>query len=287
MAKNNTNVNVYADGNYAVWTGVLGTATPVTLPPTNPGAGYYECGLLSSAGITEAHTFSENKIYDMAGSLVRIARTQEERPFTFVALEGNNVVNSLRYPGSSVTTTSTANVQTITIAGTGTAGTFSLTLPEFAQASGLAYNISAAALAAALTSATGLTVGVTGTPGTSYIVTFPATAGALGLMTAVSNITGATSITVANTTPGTTGINTRAVGPGTGRNLRQFVLDKVDGDVHERILINNGEAVWTGTTVYSGANAAEYTFTLQPYKDANGNFYTIIDDNEANAEAFV
>lgn len=288
MTKNNLNVNVFSDQNYAVWTALLGTTAPVTLPPTNPGAGFYEVGLLNASGITEAHTVNETKIYDLAGALIRIARNQEERPWTFTALEGNDVVDSLRYPGSSVTTTgATAEVQTITLTGTGTAGTWTLTAPNFGTASGLAYNISLAALAAALSTAFGVTIPTpTGTPGSSYVVTFPQAAGNVGLMTATNNITGVTSIAVATTTPGVTGVNARAVSTGTGRNLRTWAIDLVDGTTHKRIVINNGEAIWTGTTTYSGGAAAEYQFTLQPYKDSSSNYYTILDDDPADAETF-
>jgi hypothetical protein len=288
MSKNNINVNVFADSGYAVWTAPLGTAAPTVLPPTNPGAAFDEVGLLTAAGITEAHTLNETKIYDMAGSLVRIARNQEERPFTFSALEGNNIVDSLRYPGSSVTNTGgTAEVQTVTLTGTGTAGTWALTSPNYGTASGLAYNISFAALQTALQTAFGITIPLpTGSPGSSYVITFPVTAGNVGQLTATNNITGVTSITVATTTPGVTGVNSRGVGSGTGRNLRVFCIDLVDGSLHKRIVINNGEAVWTGTTTYSGSAAAEYQFTVQPYKDSSGLYYVILEDNSADAEAF-
>jgi hypothetical protein len=247
-----------------------------------------EVGLLTAAGITEAHGINETKIYDLAGSLVRIARNQEERPFTFTALEGNQIVDSLRYPGSTSTTSgATAEVQTVTLTGTGTAGTWALTSPNFGTASGLAYNVSMAALQTALTTAFGVTMSLpTGLAGSSYVVTFPSVAGNVLPMTAVNNITGVTAITVATTTPGVTGINSRPVGVGTGRNLRVWCIDLVDGSVHKRISISSGEAVWTGTTTYSGGAAAEYAFTLQPYKDSTGVYYTILDDDLATAEAF-
>jgi hypothetical protein len=287
MTKNNQNVNVFADGNYAVWTSALGVAMPTTLPPTAPGTGWYEIGLLSDAGITEAHTYNENKIFDLAGSLVRIARTQEERPFTFVALEGNDIVDTLRYPGSSVSTSgATAEVQTVTMTGTGTAGTWNLVNSRFGTVTGLAYNIATTALVTAIASAWDITVGVTGTAGSSYVITFPTAAGDVPLSTAVNNITGVTAIAVATTTPGVTGVNTRAVGPGLARNLRQFAIDVVDGGLHKRVLLANGEAVWTGTTTYSGSAAAQYQFTVQAYKDISGNYYNILDDNAADAEVF-
>lgn len=186
MAKNNANVNVFADQGYAVWTAPVGTALP-TSPTGTLNIAFEEVGLLTDAGISESHNLNETKIYDMAGSLVRIARNQEERPITFVALEGNAVVESLRYPGSTVTTT--------------------------------------------------------------------------------------------------TGVNVRPVGAATGRNLRAWVIDLVDGDVNKRIAVATGEAVWTGTTAYNGTAAATYEFTLQPYKDSSGNFFTVIDDNAADTEA--
>lgn len=287
MAKENPNVRVYADSNYAVWTAPLGTTPPTTLPPTAPGAGYIEAGLLTDAGISEAHNYNETKIYDLAGSLVRIARNQEERPWTFECLEENAIEAGLRYPGTTLTTTGgTAEVETVTIAGTGTAGTWTLASSNFGTVTGLAYNITTAALQTALQNAWDEAVTVTGTAGTSYIITFPVAAGNIGQLTATQNITGATGISVATTTPGVTGVNSRAVGPGIGRNLRQFVIDLVDGTVHKRVLVNNGEAVWTGTKTYSGGGPAISQFTLQPFKDSNGVFYVILDDDPAMSETF-
>lgn len=287
MSKNSVNVNVFADSGYAVWTAPLGTPAPTTLPPTNPGSAYDEVGLLSDAGLTEGHNVNEQKIYDMAGSLVRIARNQEERPWTFTALEGNNIVDSLRFPNSSVTNTGgTAEVQTVAITGTPTAGTFSLVSPNFGTASGLAYNITNTALQTALQAAWGVAVVVSGTA-PSYTLTFPAAAGNVGQVTSSANFTPAgAGVTVSTTTPGVTGVNSRGVGSGTGRNLRSFVIDLVDGSMHKRVVMNNAEAVWTGTTTYSGSAAAEYQFTIQPYKDSSGLFYVILDDSVADSEAF-
>jgi hypothetical protein len=288
MSKNNINVNVFADTGYAVWTAPVRHRRADHAAAGQPRRRVRRDRPPHRRRLTEAHNYNETKIYDMAGSLVRIARNQEERPWTFVALEGNNIVDSLRYPGSSVVNTGgTAEVQTVTLTGTGTAGTWSLTSPNYGTAAGLAYNISMAALQTALTTAFGVTIPLpTGTAGTSYVITFPVVAGNVGPMTATNNITGVTAITVATTTPGVTGTNTRAVGAGLARNLRVWCIDLVDGSVHKRIVMNSAEATWTGNVSYNGAGAAQYEFTLQPYKDTSGNFYSVIDDNSADAEAF-
>lgn len=289
MAKTPTNVNVYNDQNYAVWTAVLGTANPNTLPPGSPGAAWYEIGLLTDAGITEAHTYNETKIFDLAGKLQRIARNQEERPFTFSALEGSNVVDSLRFPGSADTNVGgTGEIQTIAISGVPTGGTFTPALSGYPSVSAQTYNVSTAALQAALRAAWNLPVTVSGTAGTSYVVTFPTGTGDVPQMTVTSALTGGTtpSASVTTGTPGVAGVNTRPVAGGTGRNLRAWCVDLIDGSLHKRIYLPNGEALWTGTTTYSGGAAAEYQFTLQSFPDANGNYYYVMDDNPADEESF-
>lgn len=292
MAKIPGNVNVFNDQNYAVRTAVAGTPNPGTLPPTDPGAAWFEVGLLTAAGITEAHTVNETKIYDMAGKLQRIARSQEERPFTFSALEGNNVVDSLRFPSSTDTNTGgTAQVETITISGTPSGGTFPVNAPGYPTVAPFAYNVPTTTMQTALRAAWGIPVTVTGTAGTSYVITTPAADGAFPLINcsgASSTLTGGTSpnATVAVTTPGVAGINTRPVAAGTGRNLRAWLIDLVDGSLHRRYYIPNGEALWTGTTTNAGTAAAEYQFTLQPFPDSNGNYFYILDDNPADAESF-
>lgn len=98
----------------------------------------------------------------------------------------------------------TADVQTIT--GTATGGTFTLTWNGITT-SAQAYNVATATLATALNTAwaaylrTG-TITVTGTAGTSYIITFPAAVGlAPVIVLGVTALTGGTA-TIAHTTPG-------------------------------------------------------------------------------------
>jgi hypothetical protein len=95
-------------------------------------------------------------------------------------------------------------VQTWAFTGTGTAGTWNVT-SRFGTAAGLTYNIATGALATALSAAWGITVTVTGTAGTSYVVTYPASAGLVALPSFVNAITGVTAITPTQTTPGAGG----------------------------------------------------------------------------------
>lgn len=170
MAKDNTNVHVYADQGYGVFYGTAGTSTlPTTISATL--TSFNECGLMSDAGITEGHDYNETNIFDLSGALVRVARSQEQRPFTFTAQEDNPFVADLVYPGSTET------------------------------------------------------------------------AGA------------------------------RPVGSGTGRVLRPWVLDLVDGSYHVRYTIPSGEAVKTGTITYNSSAPALYEFTLRPYL-SGGVFFT-------------
>lgn len=293
MAKENANVHVYDDQNYSVFVGAAGTSAPSTFTLDSNGnvvapAGFVEVGLLSDNGITEAHTYNENKIYDMAGQLIRIARNQEERPFTFEALEDNAMVRKLLYRSTTTTTGATAEVDTLTITGTPTGGTFSVTLPGYGTASGINYNAAASTVQTALRSAWGLAVNVTGSAGGPYTITFPTAAGNVPLASADgSTLTGGTSpgANVVTATPGVTGVNSTPVGAGTGRDLRPFCIVLKDGSVVKLFAINSGEAVQSGTVGYTGSGAAVYQFTLQPYKDANGNYYTILDNDPAQGEA--
>lgn len=283
--------NIFIPSNYSVWTAPLGTTPPTLaefLDGTNPfyeSAPFYEMGYLSDQGVTEGHDINETDIYDLVGQLVAVARNQEKRPFTFEALEDNRIVRELRYPFSTFSSSGgTSTVQTVTISGTPTGGTFDL-----GPASGNAYNATTAALATALNTAfdvTGITV--TGTPGSSYVVTFPASMGAVAQMSATGHFTGGTtpSISVALTTPGTAPQNTRAVGSGTGQNLRVFLVYVAKGGKHKLFVIKNGEATQAGTVGYTGNGAAVSQFTLQPFADADGDFFQLLDDDPAQNESY-
>src|SRR4051812_47454630 len=190
------NVNyAFAPSDYAVSTAPQSAALPTGLATSssalNLPVGWYDIGYLSDAGITEAHGYNENKAYDMAGALLRVLRNQEERTWTFECVENDAVVHGLMFPGSVVTTTgATAEVQTITISGTPAGGTFTPALSGYPAVPAQTYNVTTAALQAALIAAWDLAVTVTGTAGTSYVVTFPTGAGNIAQMTVTSALTG-------------------------------------------------------------------------------------------------
>lgn len=293
MAKENANVHVYDDQNYAVLTAPAGTSLPTTFTLDGSGdvelpAGFVEIGLLSDTGITEGHNINETKIFDMAGSLIRIARNQEERPFTFEALEDNAEVRRLLYRNPTVTTAgATGEVQTLTVSGTPTGGTFDVALSGYGTAEAIAYNATASVVQTALRAAWGLAVTVSGTLSSGATLTFPDAAGDVPLAVADgSDLSGGTTpdAVVTSTTPGVSGINTTHVGAGTGRDLRPFVIILKDGAVVKMICIELGEATQSGNTTYSGSAAAVYQFTLQPFKNSDGDYYVILDNDPAQGE---
>lgn len=285
MTINNSNVRAYGDVLQRVYTAPVGTAAPSAPLPTAIGAGWYDVGWISDAGITESpNQHQETKKYGWQGAgLVRTLRSQFENPFTFQCLEENAVVLGLMRPGNTVVSTGfTAEVQTVTISGSPTGGTFTLANAAIGSVTPV-YNVTTTVLATTLTNAVGGTVTVTGTAGTSYVITFPSSLGNTAQMTATAAFTGGTApaISVATTTPGVTGTNSYPVGPSTSQNLRQFAVDAIDGTVHKRLYFPNAEAIGQGSVVFKADDLTIYEFTLNPYVDGAGKFYYDINDNPA------
>lgn len=104
-----------------------------------------------------------------------------------------------------------SRVQVVTIAGTGTAGTFTLSIGG-ATTPALAYNAATAAVQTAVRAlgAPWATATVSGTPGVTYTVTLGVVGNAAAPITAAHNITGATGIAVAQLPDMDT--NLRAIG---------------------------------------------------------------------------
>lgn len=279
MPKNSSNVHVWGDTNQAIYTAPLGATAPTAPPPTAMPANWLDIGWVTDTGLTESRANQETKVYGWQGNAqIRVIRSQFELSFKFQAAETSLVTYGLMRPGKSVTTVAgTAEVQTITLTGTGTAGTWSLTMPYNGiiggTASALAYNIATAALATALNTAFGATgITVTGTPGSSYVVTIPALYGDAGLMTAVNAITGVSAIGIVTTTPGVATTYSQGQGSITS-NRRQFAFDIIDGAVAHRYYVPNGEASVSGDIALSGTAVTAYEFTVAAYADASGNFY--------------
>lgn len=292
MALNIGNVRAYGDITQRVWTSAIGAGAAPTQPlPTAIGANWYDLGWLSDNGVTQAVAQQETKKYGwQGGGIIRVLRSQFEKTFAIECEEENAVTHGLYYPGTTVTTADdTAEVQTITLTGTGTAGTLGVTLPGYGTATVL-YNEPLASFATKVSAVWGFPVATpTGTAGTSYVVTFPIGLGNVPTMTVnYSAATGITNATVATTTPGVTGINTRPVVAFSGQNLRQFAIDLVDGTgttaVHRRLYIPNGEAEPTGSINYKGSDTTILQFTINTYPDASGTYFYDINDNDAVAQ---
>lgn len=288
MSKVVSNAHAYGDINQIVATAPLGTTAPTAPPPAALPSGWSDLGWMSDNGITETLAQQETKVYGwQGGSLIRDLRSQSEHSFAFECLEENAATLGLLRPGSAVATTGgTAEVQTVTISGTPTGGTFTLTVPGYGSTAPLAYNVSTAALATALSTLVGQTVTVAGTAGTTYTVTFPAAMGNVAQMVADGSLLtpASAAVAVATTTPGVNGTNRTGVRPFVSQNLRQFSIDLIDGAIHHRYHIPNGEVVSGGNIVYQANALTIYSFTCNCYIDTSGNFFYDISDNPATAQ---
>lgn len=187
--------------------------------------------------------------------------------------EGHVVKNGqsyIRY-GTVLCRIGTGQVQTVTISGAPTGGTFTLTLVSAKDAtitgttSALAYNATLAQVEAALEALTGFnftpgSIGVTGTAGTSYAVTFPTETGNLPVMTAAGAFTGGTSPSASVAITTATSANSGMYGPYSsgatdGRQTLKrgecFILDRTV--IKEQDLYSNHPG-----QVYDGGSGATY-----------------------------
>lgn len=295
MARNSTYTHVYGDSASSISTAVLGATAP-TLPAPALGAGWYDLGWIDDGAVTENQTYQETNHYGWQGGLlVRKVRYQPERSFDFQCLEENAVTLGLLRRNAPVITAGTNAVQTVTITGAPTGGTFTLTYAGLTTGT-IVWNAAAGVVQTALQALGNIgsgQVAVTGGPGpaTPWIVTFTGTLGSqvIALMTANGSLLtgGAPVIAVANTTPGVVGTNNWAVNAATTSNIRQFSIDMTDGLVKKRYYIPTGEVNPTGTIVYQAKDITVYNFHLECYADASGNFYYDLNSNPAQAGVYV
>jgi hypothetical protein len=170
-------------------------------------------------------------------------------------------------------------VQTVTITGTPTGGTFVLDF-NGQPTTDLAYNANAAAVQTALQALSTIGAGnatVTGGPGpgTPYVVTFAGTLAAANVsqLVAVGNFTGGTSPTigVVTTTGGASGNLLTVTDDTVGlRDVRSFCFDLIQGTNHLRFWIPTGEITNQGNVTYKYDNLIEYDVTITAYPNTSG-----------------
>lgn len=156
---------------------------------------------------------------------------------------GARVVADTGYTGRGPDVPGSSEVQTVTITGGPTGGTFTLTFSAQTTAA-IAYNAAASAVEAALNALSSLDgATVSGSAGGPYTVAFPADMGNVGQMTAsAAGLTGGTApaVNVATTTPGVTpsfeaGLWMYATGPVTVRLDKVYLDTQVDHTANEII----------------------------------------------------
>jgi len=140
----------------------------------------------------------------------------------------------------------TSEVQTLTISGTPTGGTFTPTWQGI-SAPAQTYNVATAALTTALNTAWasklgGLSITVTGTPGTTYTITFPAGLGNVPIISVVAALTGGTTPTAAvvETTPGAGATEATAAIPATFKTAGWCATDGLVMTPNESVNVIRG-----------------------------------------------
>ena len=255
---------------------------PTTLP-TAPSAPWYDFGAISTDGLTENPSQSRQE-FKRWGSISPFAAviTDQKHEFSVKFLESNPAVLGLTYRTGATPTpsgTSSNEVQTVTITGTPTGGTFVLDF-NGAPTTDIAYNANAAAVQSALQALSTVGAGnatVTGGPGpgTPYTITFAGSLAAAQVpqIVAVGNFTGGTTptITVATTTQGAAGSLLTITDDTTGqRDIRAFCFDLIQGTNHLRFYVPQGEVTNQGNITYRTDNLIEYDVTITAYPNSSG-----------------
>jgi hypothetical protein len=257
----------------------VGTAAPVDLSALS--APWVDLGALSTAGLVE--TAGETRTqFKRWGSIVpfKSVITDQSKTFDINCLERNPNVLSLFYKVAvpSASGAGTSEVQSVTITGLPTGGTFVLTFGDVATTD-LPYNATAAAVQAALQALPGIGAGnvtVTGSAGGPYTVTFTgALAGQnVAQLSATGDFTGGTApnVTVATTTPGVAGSLLTVNDDTTGAiDLRAFVFDVIEGGVHDRFYCGKAEVTARKNPTYTTGALTEYGMTITAYpSDSTG-----------------
>lgn len=180
-------------------------------------------------------------------------------PSGVVLAQSTATTKAVLYAGTS------DEVQTVTITGAPTGGTFTLTFSGQTTAA-IAFNATAAAVQTALEALSNIAVGevvVTGGPGpaTAWTVTFAGTLANTNVtaMTATSSLTGGTTpaVTVATTTEGGTDLGSAGSGIAIG-HLYAGKNVPASGDIHVAVM-NHGRVVVKNLPALSGLDPAART----------------------------
>ena len=228
----------------------LGTALP-TDHTTALNAAFLEIGYTDEGSELSFEVSSEP--VEVAESLdpVLYRTTGRNGGVTFAMAENTARNLTLAFNGGTVTAygaAGTDEVQTWTISGTPTGGTFTPEIAGYSAIPSQAYNVSTANLATALTTAIGATVTVTGTAGSSYVVTFPASHGDVPLATFVTAFTGGTTPSI-SATETTKGVRSVADGfsyepPEPGQEVRRILVWQSE----------DGQERWVYPQVFQGGS---------------------------------
>lgn len=213
-----------------LWTGALGRNNPGTLPDASTFVNDYLTNPATLVNVGAAGTLLE-RFGALEEETLQLARGQQVMlhvpPRVIASLsdvlrrQGNLLYTALDsvvvadagYPGTGPFAAGTSEVQTVTITGGPTGGTFTLTYSGQTTAA-IAYNASAVAVLAALEALSNLTPGdvvVAGAAGGPWTVTFDADLGNVAQMTGDgASLTGGVTpaVAVATTTPGVAPSNT-------------------------------------------------------------------------------
>jgi hypothetical protein len=260
-----------------------GTGDPgaPTTTPTAPSSPWYDFGAISTDGLTENPQQSRQE-FKRWGSISPFAAvvTDQKKQFSVKFLESNPNVLGLTYRTGTTPTpsgTSTNEVQTVTITGTPTGGSFILDF-NGAPTGDIAYNAAASAVQTALQGLSTVGAGnvtVSGSAGGPYTVTFAGSLAAAQVpqMVAASNLTGGTSpaVNIATTTQGTAGSLITITDDTTGqRDIRAFCFDLIQGTNHLRFYVPQGEVTDQGNITYRTDNLIEYDVTITAYPNSSG-----------------
>jgi hypothetical protein len=267
----------------AMGNGIASVAPSGTPNPDNMvalSAPWADCGSISTAGLTEnlAETRTDFKRWGNITTFQSVI-TDTKHTFDVSFLESNPVALGVFYrtPAPTATGAGASEVQTITISGVPTGGTFVLDFNGQPTAP-LAYNAATSAVQTALQGLSTIGAGnatVTGTAGTSYVVTF---AGALAnqnvpQIVATHNFTGGTTpgIAVTTTTGGSAGQILKISDDTTGqRDVRAWTFDLLQGTNHIRFYVPQGEVTARKNPVYKTDSLIEYGVTITAYPTSTG-----------------